>query len=412
LRGDDESKEPQAAELERLRAENEELRGRAGEPGGHFWASFLATVLLSLFCVVAVAAGFASWLHYTALDTPRFVEAVAPLVRDETVARALSEEAVERLFAQFHLAEQIEKQIGRLPEPFKSQAATGSAGARGLAVTVATDVLKSNAFQSAWRAILTASHTEAVKGLRSSGAVRLDEQGKVILDITDLLTGIKNRLASIGITFLRDRKIPGDLGQVVLYQNSQLGVVKTAVNALDDLFLILPICAVVLLTLGALVAHDTRRAMTGASVGLIALVVLLYAGIEITRGHFTGRLVSASTRGAATAISNHLLQTFYAVLIGLLVLGALTALAAALSGPYRWAEKLHGIVSLSGIRRRMNPGLPAGEPLLRQFAWPLRITGLATALLLFWYLPWASAAVVLIVCAAYLLLLLAVEFLR
>ena len=411
MRGD-ESKESQAAELERLRVENEELRGRTGESGGNFWTSFLATVLLCLFCVVAVAAALASWLHYTALDTRRFVESVAPLVRDEAVAKALSEEAVDRLFAQFDLAERIEREIKRLPEPFGSQAATGSAGARGLAVTVATDVLKSNAFQSAWKAILTASHTEAVKGLRSSGAVRLDERGKVILDITDLLTGIKNRLASIGITFLRDQKIPDDLGQVVLYQNSQLGMVKTAVNTLDDLFLILPISAVVLLTLGALVAHDTRRAMTGASLGLVALVGILYAGIEITRGHFTGRLASASTRDAATAISNHLLETFYALLVGLLVLGALTLLAAALSGPYRWAEKLHGTASLSGIRRRMNPGLPAGEPLFRQFAWPLRVIGLATALLLFLYLPWAGAAVVLIVCAAYLLLLLVVEFLR
>lgn len=399
--------------MDRLRKENEALRKQVKDgrrPSG--LVTTIAVILLMLFCLVTVGAALASWLHYTALDTPRFVEAIAPLIKDPAVARAVSEEAVDRLFARYDLADRIEKEIKSLPEPFKSQASTGSEGARTLAVAVATDVLKSNAFQTAWRAILTEAHEEAVAGLRASGAVRLNEQGEIILDITDLLTDIKDRLSSIGLGFLKDTKIPAGLGQVVLYQNSQLGKVKTAANTLDDLFLVLPLGAVILLMLGAMVSFDTRRAMMGASIGLVLLLGATYVVIEVMQYHFINPIHNTTTRSAANAIANHLQANLDVVLLGLVLLGALTVVAAVLSGPYTWATRVHEVVSLRGIRLRKDPQAAKREGMFSKFAWPVRIGGLCIALLLLLYLPSAAVVLTAIICGAYLLFLLVIEFLR
>lgn len=408
------AEQAQAAELERLQRENAEMRRRAGETGGPSFArSFFSWVLIIVTCIVTAGAVLATWVHYTALNTTRFVNTVAPLIQDEKVSKAVSQEAVNRLFERLDLTTRIESQVKNLPEPFKSQASAASGGAKNLAKTLTEDILKSSAFQAAWRGILATAHSDAVKGLRARGPVRLNEQGEVVLDITDLLTDLKDRLASLGLGFLKNTKIPGGLGQVVLYKNAQLGNAKKAVNLLDTLFWVLPWAAVVLLVCAVSVANDRRRAVMEAAVGIIIVMAGVVVGLKVVQFHYISPIRDAANRSAAMVVASHVQGGLNRVDAGVIILSFLTVVAALVSGPYRWSEEMHQAISIPARKRKRHPGT-AGEKegFVTRMAWPLRVAGFCAAILLVLYLPWGNVAVVAVVCAVYLLYLAAIEVLR
>jgi hypothetical protein len=398
-------------ELARLREENEQLRQSAAKKPS-FWLAFFSTIFILFACIAVVGAVSASWLHNTALNTEQFVNTVAPLIKDARVSRAVSQETVDRLFDRFNLTQRIEKDIKLLPEPLKSQAQAGAAGVKNLSRTLTSDILKSNAFQKVWRGILTTAHEEALKGLRASGPVTLTEQGEVILDVTDVLTEVKDRLASLGLGFLKNQKIPQGLGQVVLYQNSQLGNAKKAVNTLEDLFVVLPIAVVALMILGAAVANDSRHAMIGTSAGFIVVLVGLVIALKVVQYHYINPVHSAVNRSAAMVVASSVQGGLNRIVLGIIILSLLTIIAAMFSGPYRWADDVHGFASLQGIKAKRQQDTVQAQGLFTKYAWPLRIVGLSAAILLLLYLPWASVALVVVVCVAYLLYLMAIEFLR
>ena len=68
-------------ELEKLRRENAELKARVpeGKPGRA--RSFFSWLLIVLMCVATLGAALTVWVHYTTLNTTRFVNVVAGLVK-------------------------------------------------------------------------------------------------------------------------------------------------------------------------------------------------------------------------------------------------------------------------------------------------------------------------------------------
>jgi hypothetical protein len=406
-------RQSQSEELERLRRENEELRGQAGgKASSSILRSLFAWVLIILTCVATGGAVLAAWVHYTALDTPRFVNTVAPLVQEEAVSKAISREAVNRLFDRFDLEARIEREIKNLPEPFKSQASAGSGGARNLARTLTADILKSSAFQTVWRGILSTAHSEAVKGLRATGPVRLNEQGEVVLDMTALLTDLKDRLSSLGLSFLKNTRIPDSLGQVVLYKNSQLGNARKAVNVLDTLFWVLPWAAVVLLVCAVIVADDRRRAVIEVAVGIIIVLVAAVVGLKVVQYHYINPIAALRLVASAMAVASRVQGGLNRVDLGIIILSVLSVIAALVSGPYRWSEDMHQAISLPARKMKRHPEDEAAPGFISRMAWPLRVLGFCVAILLMLYLPWESSSVIAVVCAVYLVYLAAIEVLR
>jgi len=399
-------------ELERLRRENAELKARVpqGQPGRG--RSFFSWLLVVLMCVATFGAALTVWVHYTTLNTSRFVNVVAGSVKEPEVARALSQEAINRLFAKYDLARRMETQLkNRLPDLLKGAAQPLSSGAEGLAKGLASDVLKSQAFQAAWRNILAMAHSQAVEGVRADGTVSINQQGEVVLDISRLLVGLKDRLASIGLGFLKGVDIPSDLGRVVLYKNAQLGNVRTAVRALDTLFWVLPWVAAFLLIGAVLLADNRRRALVGSAIGVILVMIILLGVVKGVEAHYVSQINDLTNRTAAMLVAGRVEGGLYLVELGLVLLSVFTLVSAVVAGPYGWSVGLHLRISRSG-RKAKRLGTPLEGNFLDAHAWTLRLTGLAAAMLLMLYLPWANVAVVVVACALFAAWLVALEFLR
>jgi len=126
--------ETTADELEKLRRENAELKAKVPVRTTSKARSFFSWVLIVLMCIATFGAALTVWVHYTTLNTSRFVNIVAGLVQEPDVDKALSQEAISRLFARYDLKKRIEDQLkSKLPELLKSAAEPVSSGAEGLA---------------------------------------------------------------------------------------------------------------------------------------------------------------------------------------------------------------------------------------------------------------------------------------
>jgi len=399
-------------EIARLRRENAELKEKVPVRTPSKARSFFSWVLIVLMCIATFGAALTVWVHYTTLNTSRFVNIVAGLVKEPDVDKALSQEAIDRLFAKYDLKKRIESQLkSKLPDLLKSAAEPVSSGAEGLARGLAADVLKSQAFQAVWRNILTTTHSEAVKGIRASGTVSINEQGEVVLDISRLLNGVKDRLASVGLGFLKGVVIPGDLGRVVLYKNSQLGNARTAVRVLDTLFWVLPWLAALLLIGAVLLADNRRRALVASAIGVILVMIVLLGVVKGVEAHYVNQINDPTNHTAAMVVAGHVEGGLYLVELGLVLLGLLTLVSAVVAGPREWSLKLHFMISRSGRKAKRLGTAPEGN-FFDAHAWPLRLVGLAAAMLLMLYLPWANVAVVVVVCVAFAAYLVTLEFLR
>jgi len=404
-------------EAEKLRAENVELKRQAAErSGGGFWRSFLSWVLIILTSVAMFGAVLATWIHYTALNTTRFVKTVAPLIQEPAVNKAISQEAVARLFTRFDLKARIERDLkNNLPKSLQSAANPLSSGAENLSVSLTRSILKSQAFQTAWKTILATAHSEGLSAIRSKGPVKLNEQGEVVLDLSALLNDAKDKLVSIGVTSLKNTKVPSDLGTVVLYRNAQLGNARQAVKVLDTLFWILPWVAVALLALSIAAAKRHNRAVIEVSVMIILFMVVLVVALKTVQYHYINPIHSATNRTAAMVVVSHVQGGLNRVDLGVIIVSLLAMIGAMVAGPYVWAGKFHGFISLHERRKKklIEAGQPAPpENFFSRFAWPLRVAGFCAALLLLLYLPWADFALVAIVSACFAVYLAAIEILR
>lgn len=407
-------------EIDRLRRENEELRSERSRAGGRpaeergAGRSFVAWLLIVLTCLGTLLAVLATWTHWTVLNTDRFVDTVAPLVREDAVAEAISKEAVSRLFSQYDVKNRIEDELEKgLPDALGFAAEPAAEGAESLAEFLATQIIKSNQFQTVWRGILRVAHSQALAGIREGGALEVTPRGAVTLNISELVEDLRDRMVQLGLGFLEDIDIPEDLGSVVLYRNAQLGNVKAAVNTLDALFWILPWVAALLMIGAVAVANNRRSALIAVCVGVIIAMILALVALAIVKPHYLSQIEDDTNRHAAIVAASSVQRGLNTVTAGMMVVSVLAIIAAIVSGPAAWSKKLHNAISIPRHMNRKRAEASGAEAdrisPVTKYAWLFRVGGLAVAVLLLLYLPQMTAGVVVAIGILFALYLVAVE---
>ena len=406
-----------ASELERLRAENatmkEELATKK-KPRGSLWRSFLVWFLIVLACLTTFGGAIAVWVRTTTLDTDSFVKTIAPLFQEDAVAAVISKEAVDALFKEAEIAKHLEE---ALPEDLKFIADPLSSGLESLAELAAKEIIISDQFQWVLEKMLRLTHSEAVAVIRGETAVKLTEEGKVILDVKELLTNVRDQLVADGMDFLKDISIPESAGQIVLFEADNLGMVKGVVNLLDTLNWVLLLLALVFFVAALLIAKDRRKALLGAGVGLAIAMALSLIILRLTRAELLGQIENKEIYEAAGIIWNRVLSGLVGTNWGALALGVLVAVGAAIAGPYNWAVSLRRNTAelFQSRRERRKGGEKATGPVgtfIAAHAWGLRIAGAAVATIVLLLIPSLSVLAVIITAAIYALYLVAIELLR
>jgi hypothetical protein len=415
----EENEEQLKAEVERLKAEKAalqaELQNKEVEERKPFpWRNLVAWILVALAFVMAIAAPLASWSHDYMLDTDRFIDAIAPLVREDEVAQAISERAAEALIEGLDVEELLE---GILPEGIGFIAAPISSSIQGLAQKSAKAILQSDQFYWVWEKILRAAHSTAVDAVRGESALEVTKQGDVVLDLGELLQNLKNRLVESGLGFMEKVPIPKKAGTVVLFTAEELGLARGGVHLLDTLNWVLPLLALLFFAAAIVISTDRRKFLMASGIAIALAMAISLIALNFTRNQLLGQVEVETNLLAAQVVWNTLFRNLIQIQYGLLALGAVVATGAAVAGPYRWSTWLRTKTAhlFEAWRDRRSRGVKEPGPIgkfVEAHKMALRVGGLALLLIILLLLPKVTAGAVIGTAIALVVYLAVIELLR
>ncbi len=428
---------PPIVDLEKLRAENEELKTRLAKQDRHkerggFWRRFTVWLLIILACIFSVLGALSAWVKTTTLDTGTFVSTVAPLVKNDAVARAVSEAAVQQLFAKYDVTGQIKAGLNDISDAVQNLrpanlpipninlsiiAEPVSNGLQTFASKAAQKILQSDTFYKVWVKTLTVAHTAAVNILTGNkNAVVTSKGDKIVLNISPLINRVKTRLVDAGLTFLNNVKVPANVGQVTLFTAKQLGAAQGMVHLLETLSWVFPLLAFICFLLAAVIARNRRKALLREGIGLaIAMLVVLIIG-RVAHNQLIGLVKKPDNLAAANVIWSTLINGLRQGLWAAFALGVVVAVGAALAGPSRWAvwtrEHVADFFTNWRERREGKKGKTPFSLFMDEYAWWFRIGGLVLAVIILAVLPNISGLAVIVTGIVLLIYLGVLELLR
>ncbi len=349
-------------EIERLRAEVRELRGRATAapgrtaPRGGRWRAPVSALLIILGCVLAPVSVLGVWAANQVSNTDRFVANMEPLIHEPAVQSALSAKITAEIESRINLPALITStssqlasanlpRLAQLIDSFSGPIENGIDSAIGTAVS---RVVASPAMATIWVTALKTSHTGVVKVLSGQGNGSLSlVNNQVVLNLGPLITQVKDTLVTQGFT-IADR-IPTVNATFPLFEAPNLAKAQQGYRLLTTLKWVLPLLTIALLVAGVWVARRTRHGLYWAALGVAASMLVLGIALTIARGIYLNSVpTSVLPTDAAGVLYDTLIRFIREGLRVLLLVGLIVAAGAFLTGP------AHAAVS---IRRAFRSGI-------------------------------------------------------
>jgi hypothetical protein len=402
------------AELERLRAEVTELRERRARrvPRHRIgWRTPVATLLIVIGCLLAPVAVVAVWTANQVSDTSRYVANVEPLVHNPAIQNALTDKLTNQITSHLNVTGYADQaaavltskglpRVGTLLRTFAPPIASAIAG---FVHSQVHKIVTGPRFARNWVQVNTVAHREIVKALSGRGGAVSISNGQVTIDLAPFIDIAKRDIAARGLTIIN--KLPAIHPTLTLFSAKYLVKAQTLYRLINDLKIVLPILALLLIAVGVYVARGHRRALIGAGLGFAASMLLLGAGLLIFRGIYLNSVPnSVLPADAAAALFDTFVRFIKDALRTLLVLGLVVAAGAFITGPSVTAVRTRAAVAsgFAWVRKIGERGGVSTGPVGR---WTyahrtgLRISAVALAavIFVFWGRPTALVVILLAV---------------
>ena len=381
------------------------------------WRAPVSVVLIVVGCLLAPLSVLAVWTANEVSSTSRYVANVEPLVHDPAVQNALTGKITTEITTHLNVTGHTDQaaaaltshglpRVGTLLQSFGPSISSAAAGfIHGQVHKIVT----SPQFARVWVQANTAVHKQLVKALSGQGGSSVSvSNGQVVLSLGPFINLIKQDLVKRGFTLVS--KLPAINPTLSLFSAKYLVKAQSGYRLVNDLKIVLPIVALLLLALGVYVARGHRRALIGAGLGLAASMLVLGAGLVIFRGVYLNSVPGdVLPADAAAALFDTLVRFIREGLRTILVVGLVVAAGAFLTGPSVSAVKTRKAFS-SGLGWVRQTGEHAGVRTGPVGIWTyahrkgLRICAVCLAALLFVF--WGRPTAVVVVVIAVLLLVL------
>lgn len=347
-------------ELERLRAEVDDLRAEAsgaagGRGGGRArrrarWTVAVALVVLaSLLAPVTLVARYA---RDELLDTDKYVATVAPLAEDPALQAAVTDIVTTRLMDRLDVEDLARQALDALTEQGAPDAVTALAvpladQVEGFVRTQVARFLATQAFADLWEQANRAAHTQLDAALTGSGdGVVSTDDGVVRVDLGEVVSRIQQRLEDRGFGLASN--IPTVTASVTLVQSDELARAQDAVRWLDRVATALPLVILLLVGLAVAVAPGRRRALVWAIAGMTVTVLVVGLTVAAARSWY---LESGNTRlpaDAAESVIRTLLAPLRESFRATLLVGLAVLLVLFVTGPSASAVRIRALAGRAG----------------------------------------------------------------
>lgn len=318
-----------AAELARLRTKVSELEGevavaRARRGGGsasrvprRSWRTIVATSLIATGCVLAPLSVVSVWAHEQVSDSDRYVQTVSPLADNADLQVAVTDAITAQIFTYVDVAALTEQGLTALSRQGLSPEV--AAQLQGLSAPLASavesfirgriaEIVASETFATAWDEANRLAHTQLLALLSGEQGGAIGAQGdSVTINLGPFIATAKERLIEQGLSIANN--IPEVDREFTIIESSAVTRVQGGYRLLEALGTWLPWIALALIFLGVYVAKGHRRALIGAGVGVAASMLILGAGLAVSRALYLDAIPAADlTREAAAAVFDTLVR--------------------------------------------------------------------------------------------------------
>ena len=373
------------AEIERLKAENADLRSQASsdlsgerpvsDRAGHtgWWRALISAVCIVLAGILVPVSVLGTWARAELVSEDAFVQTFGPLADDPDVQQLVIDQASTAVNAAVDV-EGITNDVIDGVQSLDLPPAASSAldllrqpavqGVQGLIDSAITGVVQSDAFPEVWRTALVASHRALVAAATGddSTAIAIDDTGALGIQLGPIIEELKSRLAAQGFGFVTS--MPAIDQTIVIVQADGLLLVGTVYNLAVTAGYWIPFVALGLAAVGVLIARRRSTAVLG-----VGVAITIGAGLLAVALASAGAVLSLNAPGLG--IPARTLESIYDTVIGavrdtavvLTFLGIVVAVAAWLSGRWAPARRIRSVAgsltasARSGLRSR---GLDTG----------------------------------------------------
>jgi len=324
-------------------------------------------ICLVLAALLTTPAAVAYWGQRTLNDTARYVDTVGPLVNSPEVQDAIATTVTDAIQEQVDIEALLNDVFsGVVTDRPRLQRLVGplSAAINSLIDRQVREFLASDEFADLWIAVNTRAQQSLQRVLTGdqSGVVSLQGE-QVVLDVSEVIERVKQRLVDRGLTIVQNVPIPDVDKQIVLMEAPQVKQLRTIyafANPLAQWLIVL----VAVLYLSALVL-SRHRARTTVIIGVLlaANALLVALALSVGRQLFIDAL-AGTTFGPASAV-------FYDTLLAyldrgrqvFLWLGLILVVIGWFAGPNRYGTAVRTGVTggLEGIGGSL-AGTPVGGP--------------------------------------------------
>jgi hypothetical protein len=279
--------------------------------------------------IVAFTAILAVWANRQILNTDNWTRTSTELLENRTIRHPLSAYLVDQLYANVDVAGELRQ---ALPERLQPLAAPAAGGLRQLVERATNEALSRPRAQERWAAANRDAQEQLLKILEGGGPVVSTGGGDVVLDLSELLTQMQER---VGIGGRLEQRLPASAAQITIMRSERLKAAQRGLKIVRGLPFVLVALSLALLAAALAVAPGWRReALRAYGIGFViagaaALITQAQAGAALTNALATTAAVEPAV-GAAWTISTTLLVQAAWATIGY---GVFTFIAAWLAGP-------------------------------------------------------------------------------
>jgi hypothetical protein len=420
------------AELARLREENERLRSAVADVTAppapkRRVRRIIAAILAFATALLLVLSVVCTWTSRTALDTQKFVARVGPVIDQPTVRTALATELSNQIVAALDVQSRLEPV---LPPQLSFLAGPLSSGVDDVVNRAVTRVVNSDAFRKVWYASLTLAHQQVVKALTGNDSNLQIVNGKVVVDLAQVVTLVLQNLTSqlptvfgtaislqipdnLPIAQIRQIlsqflgiQLPEGFAQIPVMDASALESARTGVKVVNLSVLLVGLLTLVALVLAIVVSTNRRRTLLQIGLWSSILTALVFFVVRAITDSALSSITDDVLRPAVDAGVREIFSTLRGFAALIFWLGLLLALVMYLAGPGRVAVGVRGTAVKAGHWTAAQARAVANDE--GWASWTarhldvLRITGaVVAAALLLWLSSWTALLVIGILLVLY-----------
>jgi hypothetical protein len=269
------------------------------------WRSIAAAICVVLAALLTTPAGIAFWGQRTLNDGQRYLDTVGPLVDSPQVQDAISTKAIDAIEKQVDIEAILNNVFaGVITDRPRLQQLVGplSGAVNGLIEREVRAFVASDAFADIWVRVNTRAQQTLVRVLQGESTGAVSVQGdQVVLDVSDVIDQVKQRLVARGLTVVQNVPVPDTDKQIVLLDAPQLNQARTIYAFANPLARWLIVVVAALYLAAFLLARRRPRLTVIIGVVLAANALLVALCLSVGRQLFIDKL-AGSVFGPASSV--------------------------------------------------------------------------------------------------------------